>query len=100
MRAISWGLQTRDTLVPGVDIDQHHGIQVPRSWSYFQVEHYDDRAVERRFDSSSPLSGANRALTWLVFVGDREKSERSRGLWRRPLPHNFYIRALRQRKSA
>jgi SAM-dependent methyltransferase len=68
-------------LVPGgriLIIDQHRGFISTPILKHFHHEHYDDRAVEWRFDSTGPLSGANGALAWNVFVRDREKFERSR----------------------
>jgi SAM-dependent methyltransferase len=68
-------------LVPGgriLIIDQHRGFISTPLLRHFHHEHYDDRAVEWRFDSTGPLSGANGALAWIVFVRDREKFERSR----------------------
>lgn len=68
-------------LVPGgriLIIDQHRGFISRPILRYFHNEDYDDRAVEWRFDSTGPLSGANGALAWIVFVRDRERFERSR----------------------
>jgi SAM-dependent methyltransferase len=68
-------------LVPGgrlLIIDQHRGYISRPILRHFHHEHYDDRAVEWRFNSTGPLSGANGALAWIVFVRDREKFERRR----------------------
>jgi SAM-dependent methyltransferase len=67
-------------LAPGgrlLIIDQHRGFVSRPILRHFHREHYDDRAIEWCFDSTGPLSGANGALAWIVFVRDREKFERS-----------------------
>jgi len=59
-------------------IDQHRGFISTPILRHFHAECYDDRTVDWRFASTGPLSGANGALAWIVFVRDREKFERSR----------------------
>jgi SAM-dependent methyltransferase len=68
-------------LAPGgriLIIDQHRGFISTPILRHFHHEHYDDRAIEWRFESTGPLSGANGALAWIVFVRDREKFKRNR----------------------
>lgn len=51
-------------------------------WSRFVYqklhhEAFEPAAVSWRFESTGPLSGANGALPWLVFVRDRQRFERA-----------------------
>ena len=59
-------------------VDQHRGFISKPILKHFHHEHFDDCTVEWRFNSTGPLSSANGALTWIVFVRDRTKFERSR----------------------
>ena len=68
------------TLVPGgrlLIVDQYPGWLGHLVYRYLHHEHYDPGAVEWQFESSGPLSGANGALAWMVFIRDRLRFERT-----------------------
>lgn len=54
-------------------IDQHLGYISQPILKYFHHEPYCPRAPDWTFAASGPLSGANTALPWMVFVRDRAK---------------------------
>jgi SAM-dependent methyltransferase len=63
-------------LVPGgriMIVDQHPGFISGPILKYLHQETYDPDAVEWRFSTTGPLSGANGALPWIVFSRDRTK---------------------------
>jgi SAM-dependent methyltransferase len=65
-------------LVPGGRIliaDQHLGHLSKHVLKHLHHEPFDPDAAEWRFDSQGPLTGANGALAWMVFVRDIEKFE-------------------------
>jgi SAM-dependent methyltransferase len=57
-------------------IDQHVGLISRLILGYLHHEPYDPDAAEWRFRSDGPLSGANGALAWIVFVRDRQRFSR------------------------
>jgi SAM-dependent methyltransferase len=60
-------------LVPGgrlLIVDQHRGIISRPVLKYAHSESYDDKAEQWAFQTTGPLSGANGALAWIVFVRD------------------------------
>jgi SAM-dependent methyltransferase len=57
-------------------VDQHLGWISKPVLRYLHHEPFDAEAAEWRFASTGPLSGANGALAWIVFVRDREKFAR------------------------
>jgi len=66
-------------LVPGGQIllfDQHVGILSRYILRYLHSEPFDSKKSEWSFDSSGPMSGANGALTWMVFKRDRKIFEK------------------------
>jgi SAM-dependent methyltransferase len=66
-------------LVPGgriLIVDQHPGLISGPLLKYLHHEPFDNSAAEWRFVTTGPLSGANGALPWLVFVRDRERFHR------------------------
>jgi SAM-dependent methyltransferase len=68
--------EARRCLLPGgrvLIVDQHRGILSTPILRYLHHEPFDDRAPDWRFASSGPLSGANGALAWMVFVRDRQR---------------------------
>lgn len=56
-------------------VDQYPGI--PSRWILKYVHHEPFRAQSKKweFDSQGPLSGANGALAWIIFVRDRKQFE-------------------------
>jgi SAM-dependent methyltransferase len=65
-------------LVPGGRIliaDQHVGILSRFILKYVHHEPFDPKAKNWEFDPSGPLSGANGALAWIVFMRDRKVFE-------------------------
>ena len=63
-------------LLPGGKIfivDQHPGIISTPILRYLHHEPFDPGAESWRFESTGPLSGANGALAWIVFVRDRPR---------------------------
>lgn len=63
-------------LAPGgrlLIVDQHPGHIAGPLLKYFHHEPYDPAAAEWRFATTGPLSGANGALPWLVFIRDRAR---------------------------
>jgi len=54
-------------------VDQHPGWIGWPIYRFIHHEGFDSKAEEWRFESSGPLSGANGALTWIVFNRDRDK---------------------------
>lgn len=65
-------------LVPGgrvLIVDQHRGLISTPLLRYLHHEGFDDAAAAWKFDSSGPLSSANGALAWIVFVRDRNRFE-------------------------
>jgi len=66
-------------LAPGgriLIVDQHPGLLSRPILKYLHHEPFLPQALEWRFASTGPLSGANGALPWLVFVRDRERFSR------------------------
>lgn len=66
-------------LMPGgrlLIVDQHIGPISGPILKYLHHEPFDPRSTDWGFDSSGPLSGANGALAWIVFVRDRERLAR------------------------
>lgn len=57
-------------------VDQHVGLLTRFILKYLHHEPYDPDAAEWRFRSEGPLSGANGALAWIVFVRDRQRFSR------------------------
>lgn len=60
-------------LAPGgriLILDQHRGWISRWILAYAHDEPYDHRAVDWRFKTTGPLSGANGALAWIVFRRD------------------------------
>lgn len=71
--------EARRCLAPGgrmLVVDQYPGWLAHLVLAYGHHEAYDPRAVEWRFHSDGPLSAANGALAWIVFVRDRARFER------------------------
>jgi SAM-dependent methyltransferase len=65
-------------LIPGgriLIIDQHPGWIGKPILERLHHEPFCPHARDWRFDSTGPLSGANGALAWIVFVRDRVKFE-------------------------
>jgi len=65
-------------LVPGgrmLIIDQHPGWIGKPILTHLHHEPFRPDAADWRFDSTGPLSGANGALAWIVFVRDRARFE-------------------------
>lgn len=65
-------------LVPGGRlflVDQHPGWISSRVLKYLHHEPFDWHAATWDFPSTGPLSGANGALAWIVFVRDRATFE-------------------------
>jgi SAM-dependent methyltransferase len=63
-------------LVPGgrlLVIDQHAGWISTPVLKYLHHEPFLPDATEWRFETTGPLSGANGALAWIVFLRDRAK---------------------------
>jgi SAM-dependent methyltransferase len=58
-------------------IDQHPGLLSHWIYKYAHHEPYDPDAVNWKFESSGPLSGANGALTWIVFRRDYKRFQKS-----------------------
>lgn len=56
-------------------IDQYHGWLSKIILKYFHHENYDPKAKRWGFETSGPLSGANGALSWIVFYRDRSLFE-------------------------
>jgi SAM-dependent methyltransferase len=54
-------------------VDQHVGWISGPILKYAHHEPFDSRAGDWRFETTGPLSGANGALTWIVFKRDRER---------------------------
>jgi SAM-dependent methyltransferase len=54
-------------------IDQHPGWISKPILRYLHHEPFNPNAIDWRFESTGPLSGANGALAWIVFVRDRGK---------------------------
>jgi SAM-dependent methyltransferase len=60
-------------LIPGgrlLIVDQHRGIISRPVLRYIHSEPYDDKTERWAFQTTGPLSGANGALAWIVFVRD------------------------------
>ena len=58
-------------------VDQHPGYISTPILRFIHHEPFDQRAASWRFESTGPLSGANGALAWIVFVRDRRKFHQS-----------------------
>jgi SAM-dependent methyltransferase len=61
-------------LAPGgvaLIIDQHHGWISRWVLRYAHHEPYNPNAAEWKFESTGPLSGANGALSWIIFQRDK-----------------------------
>lgn len=56
-------------------IDQHLGWISKPVLRYLHHEPFDPDRKEWSFESTGPLSGANGALAWIVFVRDRKRFE-------------------------
>ena len=54
-------------------VDQHPGYISTPILRFIHHEPFDLRAASWGFESTGPLSGANGALAWIVFVRDRHK---------------------------
>jgi SAM-dependent methyltransferase len=68
--------EVRRCLMPGgrlLVIDQHLGWIGKPILRYLHHEPFCPNAKDWRFETSGPLSGANGALTWIVFVRDLAK---------------------------
>jgi SAM-dependent methyltransferase len=66
-------------LVPGgrvLIVDQFPGYLSSLIFKYVHHEPYDENALDWKFESTGPLSGANGALAWIVFQRDREKFQK------------------------
>ena len=66
-------------LMPGgrlLVIDQHLGWISRPVLRYLHHEPFQPKAIDWQFDSTGPLSGANGALAWIVFVRDRVRFSR------------------------
>ena len=57
-------------------VDQHPGFISRPLLKYLHHEPYAPGVEEWRFATTGPLSGANGALPWIVFVRDRERFAR------------------------
>src|SRR5262249_53019128 len=57
-------------------VDQHPGWISTPIYKRMHHEPFRMNAAEWRFDSTGPLSGANGALTWIVFRRDRARFEK------------------------
>lgn len=57
-------------------MDQFPGYLSSLIFKYLHHEQYDEKALEWKFESAGPLSGANGALAWIVFHRDREKFQK------------------------
>jgi SAM-dependent methyltransferase len=69
-------LEAERVLIPGgriLIIDQFPGYFSSLIFKYVHHEPYDEGALDWKFQSTGPLSGANGALAWIVFQRDREK---------------------------
>lgn len=55
--------------------DQNRGWISRPILKYLHHEPYDDRTTRWGFETTGPLSGANGALAWMVFVRDRVRFE-------------------------
>ena len=67
-------------LIPGgrvLIVDQHPGWISTPIYKNIHHEPFRMNAVDWRFDSTGPLSGANGALAWIVFRRDRKRFEAS-----------------------
>ncbi len=51
-------------------------------WRHLHHEPFEPDAKDWTIPSGGPLSGANSALPWMVFVRDRERFEREHAEWR------------------
>lgn len=63
-------------LVPGgriLIVDQFPGYFSSLIFKYMHYEPFNEKALDWKFESTGPLSGANGALTWVVFQRDRAK---------------------------
>ena len=58
-------------------VDQHPGCLGKPIYRYLHHEDFDDQAQSWKFTSSGPVSGANGALAWIVFVRDRQTFEQT-----------------------
>jgi SAM-dependent methyltransferase len=75
-------------------------------WVYTHLHHepFDPEAPRWEFPQTGPLSGANGALPWILFVRDREKFERDFPMWRvksiRPImPFRYLVSGGVSRRS-
>lgn len=57
-------------------VDQYPGFPSYIIYKYFHHEPFDETAAHWKFESTGPLSGANGALAWIVFIRDRRKFEK------------------------
>lgn len=68
--------QAQRCLTPGgrlLIVDQHPGYISTPVLKHVHHEPFDPTASEWQFETTGPLSGANGALAWIVFVRDRER---------------------------
>lgn len=56
-------------------VDQHVGVISKPILKYFHHEPFYQNSKEWKFTSTGPLSSANGALAWVVFVRDRKEFE-------------------------
>jgi SAM-dependent methyltransferase len=65
-------------LAPGgrvLIVDQYPGYLSSLVFKYLHFETFDEKALNWKFESTGPLSGANGALAWIVFHRDRKNFE-------------------------
>lgn len=70
--------EARRCLAPGgrlLIVDQYPGWLGRGIYRHLHHEPFDADAKEWRFETKGPLSGANGALAWMVFVRDRARFE-------------------------
>lgn len=56
-------------------VDQYPGIPSRFILKYAHHEPFNDQSKSWEFESEGPLSGANGALAWIIFIRDRKKFE-------------------------
>jgi SAM-dependent methyltransferase len=66
-------------LKPGARLmisDQHRGWISRFVLKHLHHEAFDDRAIDWKFPSQGPLSSANGAMAWMIFIRDRVRFEK------------------------